>query len=201
MLNKEQEIFLQRYINRKGDVYGVLDSMGLESHHLMMWREIKEFELRYKDTQRKLIQFLNSENYITGLRRLNEILDSGVSDEIITRKERVLRNPKFDPEKNPHEPPVIQEYEVSQKIVKKGIPPQMIQLALQQNTIIQAINVLTNQGIIPENIARKILSKSEDISKEMQSAFDVDSSKEEIMTQSKAVNLMKQAILKGVNDD
>jgi hypothetical protein len=205
MLSNDQLIFIERYQNEKGDAHKVLDSMGLETCHLISWRSNNDFEKLYKETQRKIINFLNSENYITGLRRLNQILDSGVSDEVVTTKQRVVQNPNFkgladDITGDIPSVLVTNEYEVTRKVVKKGIPPQMISLAIQQNTIVQALNVLTNQGILPESIARKILAKSEEISKEMQAAFSTEKDTEQ-MTQAKAIELMKMAVLKGVTEN
>jgi hypothetical protein len=208
MLTDQQKIFLERYQNEKGDVHKVLNSMDLEIHHLISWRSLKNFEIEYKDTQRKVVSFLNSENYVMGLRRLNEVLETGVSDEVVTTKQRVIQKPllKRDDEDSSgqsddnDEIVVFNEYEVTRKVIKKGIPPQMITLAVQQNTVVQALNVLTTQGIIPEDIARKLLAKSEEIAKDMQAAFAVEKETEQ-MTQAKAIELMKQAVLRGVADN
>jgi hypothetical protein len=130
-----------------------------------------------------------------------------VSEEVVTTKQRVIQKPllKRDNDDSSNqsddntEIAVFNEYETTRKVIKKGIPPQMIAIAIQQNTIVQALNVLTNQGILPEAIARKIMAKSEEISKEMQAAFSTDENTEQ-MTQAKAIELMKIAVLKGVAD-
>lgn len=194
---EQQLVFLERYLNEKGDVDKVLKSMSLEMNHFLSWRKDREFDSKYKDTQRVLISHLNCENYIMGLRRLNEILNKGYQEEVVSVKQRVIQKPILADDDDDNIVSIV-EYEVDRKSIKKPIPPQMISLALQQNSLIQAINTLSTQGILPDKVARQLMAKSEEIANQMQSVFEAKDDNQK-MSENKAIELIKKAILKGVD--
>lgn len=185
MLTETQQRFLVRYQDSKGDVYGSLKSLGLELNHLMSWRTDKEFEKNYKDVQKSIILFLNTENYVQGLRELNTQLLGGQKQETVTHCHKIGSDGSH--------------FEVKRTVKELKVSADLIRLAISQNTIVQAINTLVTQGIIPDSIARKILNKSDEIAKEMEEAFNNDSGGEQ-MNQQKAIKLIKQAFLKGTEE-
>lgn len=184
-LTTEQERFLIKYVNAKGNVYQALEEMGLEINHLMMWKENQEFEFRYKETVQKVLTFLNQQNYMIGVRKLNEALTYGLKQDTITHSHKILDTGET-------------QYEVKKTTKNLGVTPEILKLALQESTIVKAINTLVNNGVIPNSIARKILLKSEELATEMQKAFTIND--EETINESRALSIIKTAILGATNE-
>jgi hypothetical protein len=184
-LTIEQRIFLERYLATRGDINRIMEDMRLTINDLMHWRKQESFEKEFTQTKQNLMSFLNSENKITALRNLNEGLRNGMRQDSVQHTHKVEKG--------------ISSFDIKRTTKKVNISPELIRLALSQSSIMQAINTLTTEGILPEGIARKILSKSEEIAGEMQKAFAHDSTAD-VMPQDLAVSLIKAAVL-GSNDN
>jgi hypothetical protein len=156
-LTENQQLFIQRYAANKGDAYKTLESMRLELNHLLAWREDKYFDKVYRESAAKIIQQLNQENYILSVRKLNEVLEKGNFTESTTHTHKITAEGG--------------EFEVKTQRKKLGIPIEAIKLAMRQSSLLQAIETLQNQGVLPSTIARKIMLKSDQIVEDMQNAF------------------------------
>jgi hypothetical protein len=67
-------------------------------------------------------------------------------------------------------------------------------MALQESSIVKAVNTLSAEGVIPASIARKILQSANKISEEIVASFDV-STDSEFINDKKAINLIRAAVL------
>lgn len=181
-LSEEQKRFLERLKRNKLDIDSTLQSMGLDTVHLMAWQENKEFDLEYRSVVRAIIQYLNQENYINGIRKLNDALINGTRE--YTSKEITL----YDTENNY----VGTKRENSQKYIKT--PAWAIKEAMKESSLETAINQLANEGVLPSTVARKILVEADKITKALQDSFEI-SSDADMLTEKKAIALIKQAVL------
>jgi hypothetical protein len=187
-MTNEQQRFLSRYINNKGDFYKTVESMGLDAAHILSWQQnYKEFDKTFRETKRIVLQHLKDENYMMAALRINDILVNGLTHHTVTQKHRVI-----DDEGN-------SEFEVTRTSKQLGVPSEYIKMALQESSIVKAVNTLSAEGVIPASIARKILQSAEKISKEIIDSFDIDSNSE-YLSDKKAIALIKAAVLSGSDD-
>lgn len=186
-LTPEQQRFLSRYINNNGDFYKTVDSMGLDPAHIVSWQQVyKDFDEEFRKTKRIVLQHLKDENYMIAMLRINEILRDGVTQHSVTQKHRVI-NENGD-----------SEFETIRTTKHLGVPIAAIKMALQESSIVKAVDTLSAEGVIPSAIARKILQAANKISNEIIESFEV-SSDAEYINDKKAIALIKQAML-GVSD-
>ena len=181
-LSEAQNRFLERLKRNKLDIEGTLESMGLDTVHLMAWQENPEFDLEYRSVVRQIIQYLNQENYVNAIRKLNDALINGTRE--YTSKEISL----YDTENNY----IGTKRENSQKYIKT--PAWAIKEAMKETSLETAINQLANEGVLPTTVARKILLEADKITKKLQDSFEV-SSDADLITEQKAITLIKQAVL------
>jgi hypothetical protein len=182
-MTNEQQRFLSRYINNKGDFYKTVESMGLDAAHILSWQQnYKEFDKTFRETKRIVLQHLKDENYMMATLRINDALVNGVTHHTVTQKHRVI-----DDEGN-------SEFEVTRTSKQLGVPSEYIKMALQESSIVKAVNTLSAEGVIPASIARKILQSANKISEEIVASFDV-STDSEFINDKKAINLIRAAVL------
>lgn len=187
-LTNEQQRFLSRYVNNKGDFYKTVESMGLDAAHIISWQQnYKEFDNTFRETKRIVLQHLKDENYMMAILKINDALINGVTHHTVTQKHRVV-----DDKGN-------SEFEVTRTSKQVGVPSWAVQEALKESSIVKAVNTLSAEGVIPASIARRILQSANKISEEIVASFDV-SPDSEFISDKKAVALIKQAIL-GASED
>jgi hypothetical protein len=181
-LTPEQQRFLSRYINNKGDFYKTIESMGLDASHIISWQQTyKEFESQFRETKRIVLQHLKDENYMMSLLRINEALQNGITQHTITQKHRIIDDGNS-------------EFETTRTTKHLGVPAWAIQESLKESSIVKAVNTLASEGVIPSAIARKILNSANKISNEIIESFDI-SPDAEFINDKKAIALIKAAIL------
>jgi DNA-binding transcriptional ArsR family regulator len=181
-LTTEQQRFINRYINSKGNFYQTIDSLGLELAHVLSWQETNlYFSKAYSEAKQQILCFLREENYITAVRELNEVLKNGVSVHSVTQKHK-------SSEKDGDS------FEVTKSTKNLGVPMSAISEALKESSIVKAVNTLANEGVIPTTIAKRILQAASKISVDITTAFDVEK-ETEYVDESKAIALIKAAVL------
>lgn len=183
---EEQKKFLSRYLNSKGDFYGTLNSLNLETEHFLSWRESVEFDLAYRGAMRKIQELLRHENYMMSLQVCNKILTEGGQ---IEEKFEQIHNIDNDG---------VSTFSAKRTTINKGVPGWVIKASLTENNLIKAINELSTEGVLPSSISKKLLATSERLTSDFQSVFDGDN-KSETISNEKAVALIKQAILGAKN--
>lgn len=185
-LTNEQQRFLEKFVNNRGHFYLTLNEMGLELNHVLSWRSQPYFDEVYRITSRKIIEHLKQENYLSSIVEINRILLKGVVEETITNSHTIDSNgeSKFN----------------TKRVIKKlGIPIEVLKLAMGETSLIKAIQQLLNEGVLPESVARKLLSTADKISTEMIECFG-DNKDETAIDEKQAINLIKASVL-GVLDD
>lgn len=182
-LTPEQQRFLSRYINNKGDFYKTVESMGLDAAHIISWQNAyKDFDKEFRETKRIVLQHLKDENYMLSLLRINEALQNGVTQHTVTQKHRIV-----DDEGN-------SEFETIRTTKHAGVPAWAIQESLKESSIVKAVNTLASEGVIPSAIARKILQSANKITNEIVESFDI-SPDAEFINDKKAIALIRAAVL------
>ncbi len=186
MLNDTQERFITRYVNNNGDAYKALDSLGLEMNHLHVWRRDLQFDRAYRKTQQQVIRQINQDNYMIGLRKLNHILTNGVFQVTTTYKKE---------EGGEHGDKMT-----TTRVEKQlGVPMEALRLALQNGSIIQAINTLQNQGMLPDEMANQIMVTADQIVGDLQKALDKAEEDELKMDEDRVVGMFKTAVLGAIS--
>lgn len=185
-LSEEQKRFLERLKRNKLDIDTTLQGMGLDTVHLMAWQENPQFDLEYRSVVRAIIQYLNQENYINAIRKLNDALVNGTRE--YNSKEIAL----YDSENNY----IGTKRENTQKYIKT--PAWAIKEALKESNLEKAINQLANEGILPSAIARRIIAESDKITKALQDSFEITSDSE-MITEQKAIGLIRAAVMGDVS--
>jgi len=187
MLTEEQQRFLLRYINNKGDFYKTVDSMGLDLAHVVNWQQVNaEFEAAFRSTKKDVIDHLKQENYMCALLKVNNALINGISQHTVQQKHKIGGDGES-------------EFEVTRTTKELGVPSWAIREALQENSIVKAVQVLANEGVLPAPIARRILQSANKISHEVMQSFDI-SPDSDFINDKKAIALIKAAVL-GANEE
>lgn len=188
MLTEEQQRFLLRYTNNKGDFYKTVESMGLDIAHIMNWQQVSpEFDKTFRYTKQAVIQHLKEENYVTALLKVNDALVNGVKQFHVAQKHRVIGAAGES------------EYEVTRTTKDMGVPSWAITAALQEQSIVKAVNTLANEGVLPSPVARRILQAANQISRQIVESFDIDAGSE-FINDKKALALIKEAVLGGTGE-
>lgn len=185
-LSNQQQIFLNQLKRNKGDTYKTIADVGLEADHFYSWKEDLSFALAYKKTVQNIITVLNQENYVGALRKINEAVQNGVRQDMVTHSHKVMSNGESF-------------FEVKTTSKYLGVPAEILKLCLQQNSISQAITLLCNEGVIPAALAEKINLKAEEITEEMAKVFDGESNVESL-NESRLVGIIQGAVLGGSED-
>lgn len=186
MLTDNQQIFLNQYIRSNGDFYGVADKMGLEVEHVISWQSNPDFEIAYREAKANVIAHLRNENYLLGLRKVNDALQNGVHQHTVTTKHKYIDVDAGGDEAT--------EYEVTRVTKNLGVPGWAIKEALQESSLIKAINTLASEGVLAPPIAKKILQAANRISEDIRGAFEV-SRDDDYISEKKAINLIRAAVL------
>jgi hypothetical protein len=193
MLTEEQQRFLFRYVNNKGDFYKTIETMGIELSHVTSWQQTsKDFADNYKSAKQTVIEHLKQENYMQALLKVNDALVNGVNQYTVTQKHRIGG---YDEETGEQQ----SEYEVTKTHKQLGTPAWAITASLQECSIVKAVHTLASEGVLPSAIARRILQSANKISEEVKASFGIDAGADYINDR-KAISLIKQAIL-GVADE
>jgi hypothetical protein len=181
-LTEDQQRFLSRYINSKGNFYQSIETLGLELAHILMWQEMNDdFAKSYANAKRQVLIFLKEENHLNAVRELNDVLRNGVTIHSVTQKHK-------SSEKDGDS------FEVTKSTKRMGVPMSAITEALKESSIIKAVQTLSNEGVIPTTIAKKILNAANRISNDIVGAFDIDEN-DNYVDDSKAIALIKAAVL------
>lgn len=187
MLTEEQQRFLIRYVDNKGDFYKTVDSLGLDLSHIVSWQQVsQEFNTAFASQKQYVIQHLKDESYITALLRVNEALKDGVKQHTIVQKHRIGG---VDKEGNQ-----LSDFEVVRSTKNLGVPSWAITEALKESSIVRAVHTLASEGVIPASIAKRILQSANRISEEVKASFDI-ADKNEFVNDTKAINLIRAAVL------
>lgn len=192
MLSEEQQRFLIRYINNKGDFYGTVESMGLDIAHITNWRQVsKQFDREYTEAKRSVIEFIKDENYITALRKLNDVLLNGVTQSQVVQKHIIADD---DNREDGEGVAKKSAFEVTRTSKHLGVPGYAIKMALEESSILKAVQTLVNEGVIPAEIARNITGAANRISDEISKSFGV-SKDSDYANDKKAIALIRAAVL------
>lgn len=192
MLTIEQQRFIHRYVENKGDFYKTVETMGVELNHIMSWQQTSdEFNREYRQAKQFIIDTLKQENYMTALLRVNQALNNGVNEFTVTNKHRIVGVNDAGEQ--------LSEYEVVKTNKHVGVPSWAINAALKESSIVKAVNTLASEGVLPSNVARKILNAANKIGEEIKNSFDI-SPDSEYINDKKAISLIKQAILGSPNE-
>jgi hypothetical protein len=190
MLTEEQQRFLLRYINNKGDFYKTVDSLGLDLSHITSWQQSNiEFEQSFRRAKQAIIDHLKQENYITALLRVNDALMNGVTQTSVVQKHRVGATDEDGNQSS--------EFEVIRTTKNLGIPGWCVTEALKESSIEKAVHVLASEGVLPTSVARKILQSANRITADVKDAFDI-SKDNEYVNDAKVISLIRAAVLGGV---
>lgn len=184
MLSDEQIKFINNYCNSRGDYYGTLELMGLSVYHFLAWCENPIFKETYAKVKRQVIENLRDENHQLGLLRLNDILINGVEQKTIQQKHIVKgTNSSF----------------ITTRTTKNlGIPGWAILAAIEKTKIEKAIDALADEGVLPREMAIKVIDRASRISDDIRETLASNS--EAMMNESRAIALIKQAVLGAVNE-
>jgi hypothetical protein len=186
-LTEEQQRFLLRYTNNKGDFYKTIETMGLELSHVTSWQSSDHaFASEYKKTKQIIIQHLKEENYMLAVLKINDALINGVSQDTVENTHRIGGT---DNDGND-----VTVFQVKRTTKNLGVPSWAIRESLQESSIVKAVNTLAAEGVIPTTIARKILSSANKISNEIIESFDI-SSESEYVNDKKVISLIQAAVL------
>lgn len=188
-LTEEQQRFLHRYINNKGDFYKTVESMGLDIAHITSWQNTNtDFALNFKAAKSTVIDFLKHENYMYALIKVNDALMHGVTQTTETKKHKIGGEGGNEGE-----------YEITHQTKNLGVPAWAIKEALQETSVVKAIQTLAAEGVLPTEVARKIISYSDNFIDKVRNSFEI-ASEDENFNEAKAVALIKKAVL-GVMDE
>lgn len=191
MLTEEQQRFLLRYVNNKGDFYKTVDSLGLDLSHITSWQQTsKNFEESFRRAKQSIIDHLKQENYITGLLRVNDALINGVTQSTVLQKHRVGATDEDGNQSS--------EFEVTRSTKNLGVPGWAVTEALKESSIEKAVHTLAAEGVLPTSVARRILQAANRITADVKESFDV-SKEDEYINDSKVIALIKAAVLGGVD--
>ena len=186
-LTEEQQRFLLRYTNNKGDFYKTIESLGLDLAHITSWQQVsKDFAEAFRNTKRIVLEHLKEENYMSAMLRVNEALHNGITQHSVQQKHRIIGADEDGNE--------ISEFEVIRTTKHLGVPSWSIQYALQETSIVKAVNLLAAEGILPSHIAKKILQSANKISKEIVESFEIPENAE-YTNDKKVIALIKAAVL------
>lgn len=183
-LNDTQNLFIQKFICSRGDIYKTLESLGLDLVHLLAWRENVEFEELYRDVTNKIILHLRQESFLISVQKINDVVKNGVKEETFTQEHGV------DFAGN--------NYFKAKKTVKNiGVPANYLKLALSESSITKAIQVLANEGVLPMSLAKEIMQKADNISSDIAKSFDRENDNgANLISEQKIISYIKQAVLK-----
>lgn len=182
-MNDEQRNFIVRYMNNRGDFYKTIDDMGLEFQHIQAWRENKEFDDAYRKAKRDVIRSIKEDNQIIALRELNHVLLNGVVQTSIKKTHVVT------------EDGLITGYQITSTTKKLGVPIAAIKQALEETSIINAVNCLASEGVLPNIVAKRILNSASTIQQNIIDAFDMNAKDNDRISENQAINLIKKALL------
>lgn len=186
-LTEEQQRFLIRYTNNKGDFYKTIESLGLDLAHITSWQQVsKDFSEAFRNTKRIVLEHLKEENYMSAMLRVNEALHNGITQHSVQQKHKIIGADEDGNE--------ISEFEVIRTTKHLGVPSWAVQHALAESSIVKAVHTLASEGVIPSAIARKILNAANRITKDMADAFEV-SPDADYINDKKAISLIKAAVL------
>lgn len=192
-LSEEQQKFLGRYVNNKGDFYKTVDSLGLDLSHITSWQLANaDFANAYKHAKQTVIEHLKQENYMVSLLRVNDALINGVQQHIITQKHRIGGVGETGEQ--------LSEFEVTRTTKNLGVPGWAINQALAESSIVKAVHTLASEGVIPTAVARRILQSANRITTDIKASFDVAAPDSEFINEQKAIALIKMAVL-GAGDE
>lgn len=184
MLSDEQIKFLNNYCSSRGDYYGTLELMGLSVYHFISWSENPIFKETYNKVKRQVIEALKDENYQLGLLKLNHILLNGIEQRTVQQKHIVRGN--------------VSSFVTTRTTKNLGIPGWAILAAIERTKIEQAIDTLADEGVLPREIAIRVIDKVSKISDDIRESLSSDS--DISINESRAIALIKQAVLGAVNE-
>lgn len=193
-----QQRFLERFKNYRADTLKTLDDLGLEFAHFLSWRENTEFDLAYRKTVQQITQQLRQESFLNAHRRVHDGLIHGVRTETYTNSWRTATDKDGIPILNDdgEELKILS----TKRVSKISAPPvEYLKIALTENSIARAITELANEGVLPEPIARRIIQRTDSITKELMNCFEVDETSN-LLTEQKAIALIKAAVLNNENE-
>lgn len=185
-----QQKFLERFKNYRADTLRTLSELELEFAHFLSWRENAEFDLAYRKAVQQVTNQLRQESFLNAHRRIHEALLHGIKSETFTNSWKTVTD------ENGEEVQLLN----TKRVTKLSTPPvEYLKIALTENSIAKAITELANEGVLPESIARKIVQRTDSITKELMDCFEVDNSSN-LLTEQKAIALIKAAVLNNKND-
>lgn len=184
-ITKTQENFLS-YYTQTGNLETTLARVGIEMNHLLSWcQESPNFDIEYRKAKRFYISHMRENAYMMSLKTIHDALVDGCI------KEHTIENiTKCDAEGN-------QYFETKMKTVSRPVPFNYLQLMLQENSMMAAVQSMFNEGLLSSTQYKQLISLSDDISSRGQ-AIMLGDNPTDTLTEKKAISLIKAAMLGGL---
>lgn len=186
-LTTEQQRFILRYINNRGDFYKTVASLGLELSHIVSWQHQNfKFDKTFKEAKQSVIESLKQENHMIALLKVNDALINGITHQSIQQKHLIGGEDKSE-----------SVYEVIRITKNMGVPAWAVKQALSEYGIVRAVDLLAAEGILPNDVARKISQAANRITSEIKNSFE-STPDSDFINDSKVIELIKAAVLGNV---
>lgn len=182
-LTQTQHAFLSKYTRIK-DVDQVLNELELTFLHIAKWCQEPEFDLEYRRIKRFILQAQKEEAALLASEYVLNVLRDGCIKER-THSVKTIKNADGD----------IVSIASEMKVTEKSIPVPMLLQCLQTSGVVKAVEELSTQGVLSSEQYKALLAISEKMTLEMEKVLSgTDTDKSEI-SEAKAIQLIKQAVL------
>jgi hypothetical protein len=182
-ITKTQKEFLSIY-SRTGDIESSLGKIGVEMDHLLTWcQQNKHFDLEYRRVKRFFLTHMREKCHLMAIQRIHDAFVEGSVKEREVHQETVMNN----------EGDVVA---LRTKMItrEKPIPVAFYQFVMNQGNTVEAIQQLANEGLLSSDQYKQLITLADEITDRSQQIFSGEN-KESMMTEQKAIALIKTAIV------
>lgn len=179
-LTSAQTRFLDLLSQNKGMAQKTLAQLNLNQGTLLDWQDNEIFDHKYRLILTTVSANLDAENAVLAKLRRAEILANGVVQETETITTKISSTGKVTTTRK--------------KTVTRSSPPTAL-IKSDDMKIADAIKVLVQEGVLPIEQARRIITKCSQFQGELLETFTPDDGTKQQLEDEKVIGLIKAAVL------
>lgn len=173
MLSQKQSDFLEYYANNDNDLEKCLKDLNAPKTELFRWLKDDEFKQIYDDKNISWQLFIKESNNQKALLEIHRVLCDG---KITSRKSKIGVDGRLE----------------SLEIMESPIPVAYLQMSINDSSIEQAISKLLNEGMIPDTVAKRVISLCRDYQRELKKSFNTEDVKK--ISDTRVMALIQRAL-------